>query len=92
MLNNYEFKKANVRVYENRIEIDHKGVLGGKIARQIVISMKQLNGVELNETGIITLFVPSLVNDITKRNVIEFNIKKEHELAEELINLIKELL
>ena len=90
-MKNYEFKKANVRVYENRIEIDHKGGLGGKIARQIVISMKQLNGVELNETGTITLFVPSLVNDIAKRNVIEFNIKKEHDLADELINLIKEL-
>lgn len=95
------FKKATVKVYENRIEIQHAAklsVLATKgITGKLTISLKHLTGVNLTPMHIV-LAVPGMAytqEEIKKMhadNAIDFDPKKEREIAEQLVAVIEDLL
>ena len=100
LLLSVELKKADVHVYTNRIEIAHKGVSSmftKGIPGNIIISLKRLDGIFYTENARIEFITASmphsekLTTAIQRENQIELT-KKDKEKAEELVELVKELL
>lgn len=97
-----EFKKQTVIVYSNRVEIIYKESivkLASKgLTGKFIIYLKHLNAIEYNTGGHIEFMTSSLghtqstFNKTYADNVIDFNVKKEGKLAEELINTINALM
>ena len=96
------FKKQNVKVFENRIEIEFKENLTKLCTKgltgKFIIYLKHLVAIEIDKnSGIIEFMTPaqghiakSLVKSQADNNIV-FN-KKEIEFAEKLINTINELI
>lgn len=100
LLLSVELKKADVHVYTNRIEIAHKGVsnmIVKGIPGNIIISLKHLDGIFYTENNRIEFITASMPHSeiatvaVKRENQIQLT-KKDKEKAEDLVNLIKELL
>lgn len=94
-------KSGTIKVFENRIELQHAlklSVLTTKgITGKIVISLKHLAGVNVTLTQI--LFIVPGIHYTTEEmkkmyldNVMKFNEKKEGEIIKQLVEIIKDLM
>ena len=100
LLLSVELKKADVHVYTNRIEILHKGITNmfvKGIPGNIIISLKHLDGIFYSENSRIEFITASMPHSETatiavqRENQIQLT-KKDKDKAENLVELIKELL
>lgn len=101
LIHEVTFKKATIKVYENRIEIQHAAklsVLATKgITGKLTISLKHLTGVNLTPNHII-FAVPGMpytqeeIRKYSADNALQYDANKEKELAQQLVEVIVDLL
>lgn len=93
------FERANIQVFENRIEIQHKGLRSAIVKGlpgTIILRIKSIDGIVYSPTGIefITASMPhseTIDKAIKRENYIPIG-KHDKEAAQVLVNLIRSLL
>lgn len=104
----YEFKssgKHHVRVYKNRIEITHKGIMNKMIkgtSGKLIIYLNKLSTIEFKHTGALTGYIEFMASGLSHEketlhkvehdNVIEFNSKEDNQMADRLVEIINDLM
>lgn len=97
--------KHTVNVFENRIEIEHHG-LKNRIVKgtsgKIIIYLSKLSAIEIKNTGLVTGYVEFLTSGFShtsetldkmkKDNIIEFDDKQENRIANDLVEIINDLI